>query len=89
MLRRFRQVALTLIGERRIVMRIRKIRFQLDGLGERRHSGAPVARLAGRQTELVVRERISAVGINSFAGERNSLAGIVRNQRAPRGTDER
>ena len=37
---------------------------------------------------MIVRERISAVGFNGLARERHRFAGIIRQQRVPRRTDE-
>ena len=76
-----RQLPIALIRKRRVVVRVREVRLQLDGLRERRHGGAPVGSLAGRQPKLIVREWVAAVVGDREACQFDSAIGVVGDQR--------
>jgi hypothetical protein len=48
-------------------MCVGEIGLQLDRLGKRRDRSSPVAHFAGRQSELILRERIPAIGFDGAA----------------------
>ena len=77
MFRGLRQLTLALIRERRVVMRVREVGLQLDGPREARDRRAPVARLGGGEAELILRERVAAVGFDGAARQFDGAAGIV------------
>ena len=83
----FRQLALALICKRRVVMRVREVRLQFDGSRQTCDRGAPVARLGGGETELVMRKRIAAICFDSTACQFDGAAGIARDQRFAGFTD--
>ena len=88
MVRGLRELALALIGERRVVVRVGEIRFQLNRPGEARNGGAPIARLGGAEAELIMPERVARIGFDRFARQLDRASGIVGDQRFARFADQ-
>ena len=88
MFRGLRQLALALIRERRVVMRVREVGFQPDRFREAVNRRAPIARLGGGQAGLIVRERIAAVSLDGATRQIDRAAGVVSHQRFARFADQ-